>query len=146
MNLDFIKKHEGLRLNAYIDPVGVPTIGYGTIVYEDGTKVKIGDSITKEQAESLLSKDAERRWNAVKHAFHVQLNDNQKTAIISFAYNLGVGALMGSTLLKRINQKMPPDSIREAWMLWVKGRKDGKLVTLPGLVTRRKEECDLFFS
>lgn len=57
---DFIKKEEGLRLKAYLDDAGVPTIGYGTIIFEDGRKVKLGDSISKEVAESLLNTDINR--------------------------------------------------------------------------------------
>lgn len=146
MNLEFIKQHEGLRLDAYIDPVGVPTIGYGTIRYEDGSRVKIGDKITMDRAERLLKDDAERRWNAIKHTIKVPINDNQKTALVSLVYNIGVGAFINSTLLKRINQKMSENSIRDAFRMWSKGRVDGKLVTLKGLLRRREDECDLYFS
>lgn len=146
MKLEVIKRHEGLRLNAYLDQVGVPTIGYGTIMYEDGTRVKIGDSITLERAESLLSKDANRRWDAVKHAVKVPVNENQKTAIVSLAYNIGVGGFLSSTVLKRINRGETEHKIREAWMMWNKGRIDGKLVEIRGLTIRRGEEADLYFS
>ena len=49
---DFIKKEEGLRLKAYLDQAGIPTIGYGTIIFEDGRKVKLGDAITPDVAEA----------------------------------------------------------------------------------------------
>ncbi len=54
--LDLIKSFEGLRLNAYLCSANVPTIGYGSTYYANDQKVKMGDKITKEQAEILLRK------------------------------------------------------------------------------------------
>lgn len=144
--LDFIKSHEGLRLKAYIDPVGVPTIGYGSIRYENGDKVAMGEQITIERAEKLLKVDVERRMNAFKHLVQIPLTDNQWTALLSFVYNLGIGAFEGSTLRKRINGQQSEDLIRAAFMMWTKGKVNGKLVNLPGLIRRRQQEADLYFS
>lgn len=144
--LDFIKSHEGLRLNAYTDPVGIPTIGYGSIRYENGDKVSLGESITIERAEKLLRVDVERRFSAFKHLVQAPINDNQWTALLSFVYNLGIGAFEGSTLRKRINNGASEELIRAAFMMWTKGKVGGKLVNLPGLVKRRQQEADLYFS
>lgn len=142
---DFIKKEEGLRLKAYLDDAGVPTIGYGTIIFEDGRKVKLGDSISKEVAESLLNTDINRRWNAIKHAIKVVLNDNQKIAIVSLVYNIGVGGFINSTLLRRINNNDTENNIRAAFAMWNKITVKGKKIANAGLTARRKREADLYF-
>lgn len=150
--VDFIKKEEGLRLKAYLDQAGIPTIGYGTIIFEDGRKVKLGDAITPDVAESLLNTDVGRRWNAIKHAIRVPLNDNQKIAIISLVYNIGVGGFLNSTLLKRINNKDTEDNIRAAFAMWNKitvidrETKKPKKIVSAGLAARRKREANLYFS
>lgn len=143
---DFIKKEEGLRLKAYLDQAGIPTIGYGTIIYEDGRRVKMGDAITQDVAVMLLNKDAERRWNAIKHAIRVPINDNQAAALISITYNIGVGGFLGSTLLKRINSRDTEENIRSAFAMWNKITVNGKKVENKGLTARRKREADLYFS
>lgn len=148
---DFIKKEEGLRLKAYLDQAGIPTIGYGTTIYEDGKKVKLGDFISKEVAESLLTKDMDRRWNAIKYAVKVRLNENQISAIVSLTYNIGVGGFVNSTLLRRINAGASEQDIRAAFAMWnkitVKDPATGlfKKVENNGLTGRRKREADLYF-
>ena len=143
---DFIKKEEGLRLKAYLDQAGIPTIGYGTIIFEDGRRVKLGDTITPDVAESLLNTDIGRRWSAIKHVIKVPTTDNQKIAIISLVYNIGVGGFIGSTLLKRINLNDTEANIRAAFAMWNKITVKGKRIENKGLTARRKREADLFFS
>jgi lysozyme len=137
--IDLIKQFEGLRLKAYQDSVGVWTIGYGTTMYPDGTRVKKGDVITIQQADEYLTKDVQRRAAAVGT---IHVNQNQFDAIISFCYNLGLGAWAKSTLRKKIIQDRNDPTIRDEFMKWVNagGKK------LPGLVKRRKQEADLYFS
>jgi lysozyme len=115
-------------------------------MYEDGTKVQPGDKVTKDRAEVLMRLDAQRKWNAIKHAILVPLNDNQMAAIISLVYNIGVGGFLRSTLLRRINSGASKEQIEAAFMMWNKGRINGKLVEIPGLTNRRKKEAKLFFS
>ncbi|HEX5149925.1 MAG TPA: N-acetylmuramoyl-L-alanine amidase [Parafilimonas sp.] len=143
---DFIKKWEGLRLRAYQDSAGIWTIGYGTISYEDGTPVRQDDVITKERAELLLQKEVKEKSIGVNAAVStIEINQNQYDALVSFAYNVGIGGLKGSTLLKRVKANPSDPAIRDAFMLWDKARVDGQLVVVPGLVNRRKEEADLYF-
>lgn len=137
--LDLIKSFEGLRLNAYLDSVNVPTIGYGTTVYPNGKKVKIGDSCTSDQAEEYLQTDINRRAAAVGE---IGVNQNQFDAILSFCYNLGLGAWNKSTLRKKIIVNSNDPTIRDEFMRW--NRAGGKV--LEGLTKRRKAEADLYFS
>lgn len=142
INTDIIKKHEGLRLNAYLCPAGVWTIGYGNTMYEDGTRVKKGDKITKERAEQLFTHIVGTFAMQVLELIKVPLSDNQQSALVSFAYNVGVPAFRKSTLLKRVNENPNNPLIESEFNKWVKGGG----VILPGLVKRRKEESKLYFS
>ncbi|MBD2465104.1 lysozyme [Oscillatoria sp. FACHB-1407] len=132
--LDLIKQFEGLKLEAYICPAGVPTIGYGTTA-----GVKMGDRITAEQAEVLLRKDVEKFERAVVNAVKVPLTENQFSALVSFTYNLGAGALQKSTLLKLLNQGNYEAAAQE-FPKWNKAA--GKVLT--GLTRRRQAEQALF--
>ncbi|MGL6025207.1 MAG: lysozyme [Cetobacterium sp.] len=129
-----IKKYEGLKLKAYLCPAKVWTIGYGT------TKgVKEGMIITEKEADSLLEKDVKFFQSKVKNLVKVGLNQNQFDALISFAYNVGHGALEKSTLLKKLNASNYVGASSE-FLKWTKA--NGK--TLVGLQRRRAEEMDLF--
>lgn len=104
---------EGLRLNAYKDQVGIPTIGIGTIEYGDGTKVKMGDTITKERAFELMRNDLSARTVKLTSMLSgVEVKPHQFDALLSFMYNVGVGGLQNSTLLKLVRQD--PNTEREA--------------------------------
>lgn len=138
--LDLIKYSEGLRLNAYPDPGtgGDPwTIGYG----HTGPEVKKGMSITEAQAEALLRKDLDNTEAGITAAVNVPLNDNQFSALVSFAFNVGLGNLRSSTLLKLLNQGKYDEAAGE-FNKWRKAA--GKV--LPGLVKRRQDETDLFLA
>jgi N-acetylmuramoyl-L-alanine amidase len=145
--LEFIQKHEGLRLDAYPDSAGIWTIGYGSVLYEDQSHVKAGDKITLEKAFSLLSKEVEEKSDAVRKVLKPgTLTQNQFDALVSFAYNVGTEALRTSTLLKRVNANPADPSIRDAFLMWNKIHRDGQLVAVDGLTKRREEEADLYFS
>lgn len=144
-----IKNFEGLRLRAYKDPGskdGLPiTIGYGSTMYKDGSKIKLGDTITKEQADDLLLWEVGNK-SAVLNGLNLKLNQNQFDAIMSFVYNAGMGkkdgkGFLGSTLLKRIRINPNDPDIRNQFGRWI--YNDGKI--LDDLVKRRKEEADLYF-
>ncbi|MEO0456782.1 MAG: glycoside hydrolase family protein, partial [Cyanobacteria bacterium P01_A01_bin.114] len=92
-----IKAHEGLRLNAYLDPVGVPTIGWGTTRYPDGQPVQLGDTLTPEQAEQYLRYDLAQAQAAVRHTIKTPLRAAELQALTSFTYNVGAEALKTST-------------------------------------------------
>jgi lysozyme len=144
---DFIKQHEGLRLQAYQDAAGIWTIGYGTIMYEDNTPVKKGDAITADRAEQLLQNEVVKKSTAVTAALaDTTVNQNQYDALVSFAFNVGTGALLTSTLLSRVKKNPADPTIRDAFLMWDRARVDGVLVEVDGLKKRREEEADLYFS
>lgn len=132
--LEHIKAFEGLRLTAYPDPGsrdGTPwTIGYG---HTKG--VKKGDKITKAQAEKFLLQDMATAIRGVDSSVEVPLNENQRGALISFAFNVGVGAFKRSTLLRRLNAGKYED-VPAQLMRWV--NNDGKY--MKGLARRRSSE------
>ena len=140
--LQLIKTFEGCLLNAYLDSVQVTTIGYGATFYEDGTKVKLGDRITQERANELLEWHIQEFAEGVSNLIKVDLNDNQFSALVSFAFNLGVGNLSKSTLLKKVNDNPNNHMIRTEFLKWNKA--GGK--TLNGLTARRNAEAKLYFS
>lgn len=144
--LDLIKKYEGCRLEAYLCPSGVPTIGWGATYYKNGTKVKMGDKITQQEADELFKWMVENKFEMqVKLLLGEELNamlpELSRDALVSFAYNCGTNALGKSTLLKKIKaNKNDFVGIKKEFDKWVKG--GGK--TLPGLVKRRKAEFELY--
>jgi lysozyme len=137
---NIIKKWEGLKTLSYLCPAGIPTIGYGSTFYANGSKVKLGEVITLECADKLMMFEVDKL--ALKLVNKADFNQNQFNAIVSLCYNIGLGAFEKSTLLKKAKINVNDASIRDEFMKWVKG--GGK--TLPGLVKRRKEEADLYFT
>lgn len=133
--IDFIKKEEGLVLNAYLCPANVWTIGYG---HTNG--VKKGDKITEEQAEDFLVNDLLYSERVVNKMVKVKLNQNQYDALVSFVFNVGSGNFINSTLLKKLNAGANSDEICVELRRWVfsKGKK------LPVLIARRQRECELY--
>ncbi len=129
-------------LTAYKCPSGVWTIGIGTTVYPNGQKVKTGDQITREQAYEYLQNDLAFTEKQVDSYTTDAVNQNQFDALISFAYNLGTGALKSSTLLRKVNINPSDPTIRDEFLRWV--HASGKV--LQGLVNRRMAEADLYFS
>lgn len=138
--LKLIKDFEGLRLKPYLDVGGLPTIGYGTIRYEDGTKVTMKDNpINIQRAEQLLRHHLAEFESGVEKLVKVTINDNQFAALVSFAYNLGLGNLKSSTLLKKVNAEDYTEAAKN-FMKWV--NVNGKPVQ--GLINRRTKEKELF--
>ena len=135
--VDLIKSFEGLELKAYKDSVGVLTIGWGST----GSHVTVGMTITKEQAEKLLKKDLERFEKGVSDLVKVPLNQNQFDALVSFSFNLGLGSLKSSTLLKKLNSSDYSGAANEI-LRW--NRAGNKV--LAGLTRRRLAEKELFLS
>ena len=140
--IDHLKKWEGLRLEAYPDPGsrdGNPwTIGYGHT--SDGfLRVAKGLLITQAQAESALRHDAGEAAAAINRLVKVRLTDNQRGALISFVFNVGIGAFGKSTLLKKLNggdyNSVPVELAR-----W--NKNDGKVMA--GLTNRRSAEAGLW--
>lgn len=136
VGLDLIKDFEGLRLNSYRDAVGVWTIGYGHT-----RTAGPGQRITNAQATALLREDVANFENAVTRAVRVPITENQFAALVSFAYNVGSGALNSSTLLRRLNAGDTLGAADE-FLRW--NRAGGRV--LAGLTRRRVAERELFLS
>jgi len=126
---------EGCRLEAYQDAAGVPTIGYGHT-----KNVRMGDRITQYWAKEMLREDIEEAEWLVKE-LGVAKTEGQLDALVSFVFNLGIGRLKRSTLLKTIREGGSKAQITKEFKRWVYA--DGKL--LPGLVKRREWEAKRFF-
>lgn len=133
--LNLIKDFEGLEIKAYKDSVGVLTIGYGST----GNHVKLGMTITKEQAEELLKQDVSRFERGVNDLVKVTLTQNQFDSLVSFSFNLGLGNLKSSTLLRKLNASDYSGAANE-FLRW--NRAGNKV--LNGLTRRRQAEKDMF--
>lgn len=147
--LELIKEAESFRAKSYICPAGVPTIGWGTTKYPTGRKVTMKDkSITIGQANTYLAFDCIEIEKAIETLVKQPINENQFSALVSFAYNVGINALRNSTLLKKININPFDSSIKNEFERWNKARnpRSKKLEVLPGLEKRRKAEADLYFT
>ena len=134
--IDLIKKHEGFRSKAYRCSANVLTIGYGHTL-----NVKSTDVITLDEAESFLRQDVEFAEKEVNR-HNLNINQNQFDALVSFVFNLGVGSFSRSTLLRKIKSNPNDPAIRKEFEKWVYA--GGKV--LNGLVRRRKEEAELYFT
>lgn len=141
--LALIKRHEGLRLSAYLCPAGVPTIGYGHT-----GDVKLGMKITEHQADVILALDLERFEAGVSELLRgVEVNENEFAALVSFAFNVGLDndkdgkaeGLGDSSLLRKLRAGDRKGAADE-FLKWVNA--NGK--PLPGLVKRRQDERALF--
>jgi lysozyme len=130
-----VMAHESLRLEAYTCPAGKWTIGYGHT-----GDVKPGDRITAHQAEAVLDVDLMRFEMAVEQ-LAPGANANQFSALVSFAFNVGIEALEESALLKKFNAGAPLAAAAE-FAKWV--HAGGQV--LPGLVKRRAAEAALFLT
>lgn len=135
--MKLIQDFEGLALKAYKDPIGIWTWGYGS-TGPHVTPDKVG---TQEEAEQLLKKDLERFEKGVSDLVKVKLNQNQFDALVSFSFNLGLGSLKSSTLLKKLNASDYQGAANEI-LRW--NRAGGKV--LNGLTRRRIAERGLFLS
>lgn len=138
--IGFIKMFEGCRLRSYRDPVGIWTIGYGSITYPSGRKVGPGERISQELAEVFLEYEISLKAKAV-NALNLRLNQGQFNALVSFAYNLGIGALRRSTLLRKVKLNQDDPTIEKEFMRW--NRAGNKV--LAGLTRRRKAESEMYF-
>lgn len=140
--IDFIKQFEGYSEKAYPDPAtgGEPwTIGYGTTKYPSGEKVAKGDTITPNHAEYCLRNDVAKFEEGVSALLKVATTQNQFDAMVSLAYNIGLGNFGKSTLLRKHNEKCYSCAAGQfpAW-----NRANGKVMN--GLTRRRNAERALY--
>lgn len=135
-----VQEFEGCKLEAYPDPGtgGEPwTVGFGST----GPDIGPGTVWTQEEADARFLDDLTKFGDGVDRLVRVPLTDNQFAALVSFAYNVGLGALAGSTLLRKLNAG-DYQGAADQLPRWNKG--GGRV--LPGLVRRRARERELFLS
>ncbi|GKX60262.1 lysozyme [Leminorella grimontii] len=134
--INLIKEFEGLKLSKYRDAVGLWTIGYGHLIRSGETFER---SLTEQEAEALLRKDLLESERGIRRLVSVPLTQNQFDALVSFVFNVGVGRLATSTLLKKLNAQ----DYRGAADELPKWNRAGGNV-LEGLTRRRQAERALF--
>jgi lysozyme len=117
------------------------TIGFGNTFYENGDKVKEGDVITQQRADELAKFIIDQFAVSITPFILKPLNDNQFSACVSLAYNIGTGGFKRSSVFKKLNINPQDPTIADSFKLWNKG--GGKV--LNGLVTRREAEIQLYF-
>jgi lysozyme len=139
LGLNLVRHFEGMYLRGYKCPANVWTIGYGHTGLVDGKPIHGNMIITEEKAIELLQQDMAVFEKAVKDSVKVPLTQNQFDALVSFAFNVGAGALRKSTLLRLLNQGKY-EEVPAQFLRWNKG--GGKV--LAGLTRRRKAEGHLF--
>lgn len=140
--INLIKMFEGYKAKAYLCSAGVVTIGFGSTMYQDGRKIKLGDTINEDQGNQLLM------WELKNKSISLQglnINQNQFDSCLSFVYNLGIGAFAKSTLKKKILINANDHTIKDEFMKWNKARVGGQLMVLKGLTRRRVAEAELYF-
>ena len=140
--IELIKSFEGFYSKPYLDPIGIPTIGYGATYYPNKKKVTMKDKpLTEKEASDLLRVMMTTYENDVKRLVKRELNQNQFDALVSFTYNLGGANLGKSTLLKKVNANPCDKTIKDEFLKWNKA--GGKV--LNGLTRRRNAEAELYF-
>ena len=147
--IDFIKSAEGVKNFVYADSAGLPTIGVGHLltqdeltsgkIHIDGKSHKYHDGLTDDVIDRLLLRDLHIAELVVNSNVRVKLTQNQYNAVVSFAFNVGVGAFRKSTLLRLLNNsayESVPDQMRR-WVFSA-GRQ------IQGLKNRREKEVKLW--
>jgi lysozyme len=138
--LALIADFEGFVGHGYNDAGRHCTIGYGHLLHHGRcSRAELARTISRSAAKALLDRDAERFERSVDRLVRVPLTQGQFDALVSFAFNVGEGALAGSTLLKKLNLR-DYDGAAEEFDRWI--RSNGRV--LPGLVRRRNAEEALF--
>ena len=138
--LDLIRRFESLRLEAYLCPAGVWTIGWGHTA-----EVQPGDSITRQRAEDLLEGDVAEVEAGIAKVIHVPLTQGQWDALVSLCFNLRGGALGLPRLAPRLVSKLNAGDYAGAAAEFVDiNRAAGRV--LPGLTRRREAEREMFLS
>jgi len=136
-----IKKWEGFMPEPYLCPAGVPTIGYGNTMYENGDRVAMDDcKIDRKRGEEILIHFVKKVQKQVLSVLEQKLEDHQLAALISFTYNVGIGNLSSSTVLSWINAKPSMEMIPDEFRRWNKSK--GKIFA--GLTARREDERALW--
>lgn len=143
--VELVKKFEGLHkvqpdgtVSSYRCPAGVTTIGYGFV-----KGVRSGTKMTKQECEDRLLRELNEFGAQVRRVVDVPLTQSQFDAIVSLTFNIGIGNLKSSTLLRKLNAG-DYAAVPAQMMRWNKARVDGKLTPLKGLTRRRAAEAAVF--
>jgi lysozyme len=140
--LSIIKRFEGWSPRPYRDPIGIPTIGYGSIWGLDRNRLTMAHrKITQVEGEAMLFRILLHTERAVRRLIIEPLTSNEFSALISFTYNLGAGNLQRSTLRMKANRGDMTGAAAE----FPKWRRAGGRI-LPCLVRRRAAEQRLWLS
>lgn len=144
--IQMLKHHEGVRYKPYRCPAGLWTVGVGHLIGDGKTlPPEWNRSFSTDEVNSLLASDLRRFERGVLRLCPVPLTQGQFDALVSFSFNLGLGALQRSTLRMKTNRGEKEGAARE-FRKWAKGRVNGVLKALPGLVRRRNDEAVLYLS
>lgn len=139
--IDCIKYYEGLYLDPYRDPVGLWTVGWGHLLTMDKHALK-PPRIDVQRAEALLASDVAQTATLVYGALQRDVDPWLFSALVDFTFNLGVGNLKASTLLRKINRGEEDESLIREFRKWDKA--GGKQMN--GLVKRRAAEVQLLLT
>ena len=139
--IDLIKQFEGFSDRPYMCPASIPTIGFGATFYPNGVKVKLTDpQITRDKATKMLGLMVDKFALQVDRLIKVEIKQNQFDALVSFAYNVGIGNFRNSTLLRKLNLKANNAVISLELNKW--NRANGNIMA--GLTRRRNAEAKMF--
>jgi lysozyme len=144
--MPLIQEFEGLRLAPYLDSAGIPTIGWGTILYPNGRPVTMQDPpISQDYAQDCLAFEMQSKSTALQHLLTTDPGLHQAAAMLSLVYNIGVANFTGSTVLRQFNAGNI-QAAADAFLLWDKAHVNGELVVVPGLLKRRQAEQVVFLT
>ncbi len=139
--IDFIKQFEGFRTKPYLCSAKVPTIGYGSTRYADGTPVSLRDPvITEAVALELFASTLTTYEKAVTKAVKIPLEQYEFDALVSLCYNIGVGNLASSTLVRLLNEDEARIEVAGQFLRWNRANS----VVISGLTRRREVERQMF--
>jgi lysozyme len=140
--INLLVELEGLKLNAYKCSANVWTIGLGNTFYENGSKVKEGDKITKDEAYHLFYMIATKFEKTINDNLKIEINQNQFNALFCLCYNIGQVGFKNSTLLRLVNINPNDGNIAKEFLKW------NKIKGIPskGLTNRRIKESALYFT
>lgn len=140
-----IAQREGNKLKAYLDSVGIWTIGVGHTSAAGPPAVTKGMTITTSQSDEILTRDLAGVEADITRLVKAPLNQNQFDALVSLVFNIGAGAFGKSTLLKKLNAKDYAGAA-DQFLVWNKGTINGQKIAITGLTNRRKAERAQFLS
>ncbi len=144
--LNIIKTHEGFRSKSYLDVAGFETIGYGFKRGADPELTEeffIKNSITEKESVMVLEKICIKMWSCIEKKIKVDINFNQRNALVSLVFNIGTHAFITSTLLQRLNN-LDFEGASNEYLKWSKVTKNGVKIHNEGLYKRRILEKKLF--